>query len=195
MLKVIEPPISSPVSDKSAWHAFGSTYDAVDLNRTDISYECLAWLDSINLKPITCSMLTIFPDKIPQVVIDSPLCEQDNHTRIYWIYDAPVKLKWYKVNHPLGIDNHDKLVGSKPYGEENNFTSQFTGWFPKPELLVQMGEAIIEPNTCVLINAGSPILAVSTTNVRSKVFAVGILDKNSFGSNGMPFADAVKYVV
>ena len=186
-----------PVSDNSAWHSFGANYDSVDLTYKDISDECLAWLDSINLKPITCSMLTIFPDKIPQIVIDSPVCEQDNHTRMYWIYDAPVTLKTYKVNHPLGIDNYDKLVGTKPHGEEDNFTNQFTGWFPKPELLVQTGEYIIEPNTCVMVNAGSPIVAVASTNMRSKVFAIGIVEKNSLthNGNGMPYEEAIKYVV
>lgn len=197
MLKIINPPVQHPYSEKSKWHSFGDTYDAVDLTRRDISEECLEWLDSINLKPITCSMLTVFPDKIPPIVIDSPLCEQDNHARVYWVYDAPVKFTWYEVDHPLGMDHFDDLLGFKPACEENDFTSPFTGWFPKPELLVQKGEQIVEPNTCVLVNAGSPILAVATTPVRSKIFAVGIIQKNKnpLGTNGITFEEAVKIVL
>jgi hypothetical protein len=196
-LKVINTAVKIPYSDKSGWDLFGDKYDAVDLIRKDISDECLEWLDSIGLKPINCTMLTVFPEKTPPIVIDSNLCEQDNHSRLYWVYDAPLKIMWYEVSVPLGIENIDDLVGVKPDSEEDKFTGPFTGWYPKPEVLVKKGEVIVKPNTCVLVNAGSPILAVSTTDVRSKVFAIGILqkDRSSFGSNGIKFEEAIKIVV
>jgi hypothetical protein len=196
LIHVVDTTVKIPYSEKSNWNSFGDVYNAVDLTRKDISDECLVWLDSLKLKPVNCTMLTVFPGKLPPITIDSNLCEQDNHARLYWVYDAPLKFSWYEISVPFGIGNFDTLVSVKPECEEDKFDGPFTGWYPNPELLVLKDEVIIEPNTCVLINAGSPIRAVSTTNVRSKVFAVGILQKDrSSLSNGMPFVEAVKYVV
>ena len=198
MIHVVDTSVKIPYSEKSNWNLFGNNYNAVDLSYADISEECLVWLDSLELKPITCTMLTVYPGKLPPITIDSKLCEQDNHARLYWVYDAPLKFSWYEVSVPLGIENRDILVGVKPECEEDKFDGPFTGWYPNPDLLVLKGETIIEPNTCVLINAGSPIRAVSMTDIRSKVFAVGILQKNKNflnNTNGISFDEAIKYVV
>jgi hypothetical protein len=174
MLTRLKNPGFNPWSKFSGWDKFGDTYDSIDFKYKSLSEELLSWLQERNLSFAGGSMFTVFPDKTPAVVIDSPWCNQDNHARLYGVYEAPIKYTWYEVTEQLGEENFEKLLGVKPQQDEDSFTSKFTGWYPKPELLKQVGEDVVQAGEFVLVNAGSPILGVAASPVRSKVFAITV---------------------
>jgi hypothetical protein len=202
MITQIDTNVSEPWSTikrglkEVTWQKFGDEYDAVTLNRKDLSPELVEWLGTMNLTPISASMFTLFPGKIPPVLVDSPYCEVDDHARLYWVYDAPVHFTWYKINEELSMENAEKIIGLRNAGEEDNFKNPFTGWYPKPEVLIEQEPFIIQPNTCVLLNAGIPIKTIVEGNKRAKVFSVGFCesDRNHLynNGNGMKYQDALK---
>lgn len=195
MIIEINPPVEKPYSETSKWLSFGNEYDAVKLLRKDLSTDLCAWLDSIGVIPTSASMFTLFPGKIPPILVDAPYCEQDDHARIYWVYDAPVHFTWYSISAPLGIENIESLIGVEPEHEERKFKDPFTGWYPNPDILIEEGNYTIQPNTCVLINAGIPIKTICEGSKPAKVFSIGFVANNVNpmynNGNGMKYQDAI----
>lgn len=190
--------MEKPWSNDQKWDSFGDKYDAVKLMRKDLSTDLCNWLDSIGVVPINATMFTLFPGKIPPILVDAPYCEQDDHVRIYWVYNSPVHHTWYSFNQPLGIDNYENLIGLQPETEERTFKDPFTGWFPKEEALIEEGNIIIEPDTCVLLNAGIPIKTICEGAKPAKIFSIGFCSKewNLMYNNGhgMKYQDALKCI-
>lgn len=192
MLLKINLPSFNPWSSKVDWDKFGDEYNSIKLLRQHLSNDVLQWLDTAGLKPISCSMLTVFPNKTPPIFVDAPWCEIDNHAKIIWVYDVPVEYTWYKITEPLGIENQDNLLVNPGEYEEAKWSDPPTGWVVNPEKLEIAGTEIIQPGECVILNMGIPYTLKVSSDARAKLFSIGIENKSKLlpAVNGITFDDA-----
>jgi hypothetical protein len=194
MLHKINCPTTIPWSKLVDWKAFGDDYNSIKLTRKHLSNEILDWLDAAGVKPISCNMLTVFPDKSPPMFINSEWCQADNHAKLYWVYDVPIEYTWYKFTTPLGIDNQEALIANPGEYEECKFNDPPTGWVVRQDALEIAGTEVIMPGQVTLLNIGTAHTIKVTSAARAKVFCIGIESKENYVSrvNGMPFNAALQ---
>jgi hypothetical protein len=191
MLLKLNLPSFNPWSSKVDWDNFGDEYDSVKLLRHHISKDALDWIDTTELKPISCHIQTVFPNKTPPMFIDAPWCTVDNHTRLFWVYDVPVVYTWYNITEPLGAENQDNLIMNPGEYEEAKWSDPPTGWIAKPDVLEVAGSEIINPGEVALVNIGIPHTFKVTSEARARMFSIGMEDKSRIISlNGTTFDNA-----
>lgn len=192
MLTKLKLPVVIPWTTKTKWDTFGETFDRVELDGPHISEELREFLYSKELKPVYCCKFTIFPDKTQTIYVDSPWCEFDNHSRIYWIEGGDVQITFYDTTEPLGLDNIENLFGIKEATDDDCFTNSKNGWIIKKETLVEIKKETVRSGEIILINEGTPHLIEAITPVRAKIYSIGFNDKDKLvnDSNGMTYQKA-----